>query len=181
MQSQFDSPQWFVLRDLKRANSKSPAYKTLPELGFEVFTPMHWVLLDDAKGGKVRKFQPFISNLLFAKSLKSKLDEVISKTDTLQYRYVKGAPQNTPMVVPMADMDRFKSAVAASETCTYFAPEDITPDMLGKKVMIVGGALDGAVGNLLKKKGARKKRLLLQLRDVLIASVEIESGFIQFI
>lgn len=32
--------QWFVMRDLKRANAKLPAYKQLEEAGFRVFTPM---------------------------------------------------------------------------------------------------------------------------------------------
>ena len=38
------SPQWFVMRDLKRGNAKQPAYKLLSELNIRYFTPMVWKL-----------------------------------------------------------------------------------------------------------------------------------------
>lgn len=31
-----NTPTWFVMRDLKRPNALSPAWKTLPGMGFEV-------------------------------------------------------------------------------------------------------------------------------------------------
>lgn len=173
-----ETPRWFVMRDMKRPNAKKPAYKALPELGFEIFTPMHWVLRDNRKEGKTKEYVPFIHGLLFVKSVRAALDGVVDKTDTLQYRFVKGA-QQTPMVVPTDDMERFINAVTASKECVYYSPEEVTPEMLGKRVMIVGGALDGAVGSLITKRGSKKKRLLLQLKDVLVASVEIESGLIK--
>lgn len=182
MQYPSDSSQWFVLRDLKRANAKTPAYKFLSGIGFEVFTPMHWVMRVSPKGGKTREYIPFIPGLLFAKSVRSELDKVIEKTETLQYRFVKGAPQNTPMIVPMDDMERFMRAVTTSrDTCIYYTPDEVTPEMLGKKVMIVGGALDGTVGHLLKRRGSKKKRLVLQIKDALVASVEFESDYIQLV
>lgn len=181
MQPQSDAPQWFVLRDLKRANAKTPAYKLLPELGFETFTPMQWVMKDNPNGGKTRKYLPFIPSLVFAKSVKTDLDPIIEKTETLQYRFVKGAPQNTPMIVPRDDMERFIKAVTANDSCIYYTPDEITPDMIGKRVRIVGGALDGTEGNLVKKRGSKKKRLILQLRDTLIASIEVEPDYIQFV
>lgn len=181
MDIQLDMPCWFVLRDLKRPNAKSPAYKALPELGFETFTPMHWVLKDNHAGDKSRVYEPFIHGLLFAKSLKPELDEVIDRTETLQYRFVKGR-QRTPMVVPMNEMERFIQAVTAEKSsCIYYSPEEISPEMFGKKVRIVGGALDGAVGDLITKRGSKKKRLMLQLDGLLVASVEINDGLIKFI
>ena len=177
----FDTPCWFVLRDLKRPNAKSPAYKFLPVLGFETFTPMHWVLKNSPVGGKTRVYEPFIHGLLFSKSLKPELDKVIDKTETLQYRFVKGK-QRTPMVVPMDEMERFIKAVTAEQSsCIYYSPEEVNPEMFGKKVRIVGGALDGAMGDLITKRGSKKKRLMLQLDGLLVASVEIKDGLIQFI
>lgn len=176
-----DTPTWYVLRDLKRSNAKNPAYKVLPDLGFETFTPMRWTLKTTRDGAKERRYIPFITSLLFVKSLKPELDNVIDNTDTLQYRYVRGA-QRKPMTVGAEEMERFIRAVTASqENCIYYAPEDITPDMLGKRVVIVGGPLDGTEGNLLTRRGSKKKRLVLQLKDMLVASIEIESGLIQFL
>lgn len=181
MKEQFDAPCWFVLRDLKRSNAKSPAYKMLPELGFETFTPMHWVIKDSLKGVRERKYVPFIPDMLFVKSLKSDLDPIVAKTDTLQYRYIKGA-QATPMTVPVDDMERFIKAVGSDHSsCVYYSPEEVTEEMLGKKVKIVGGALDGMVGDLFTKRGSKTKRLILRLKDMLIASVVIDSGYVQLV
>lgn len=181
MQQKFDSPCWFVMRDLKRSNAKNPAYKMLPGLGFETFTPMQWVLMNKSGGIKERKQVPFIPSLVFVKSLKSELDSVVDRTETLQYRFIKGARQ-TPMVVPDDDMERFIRAVTSEHSsCIYYSPGEITAEMLGRKVMIVGGTLDGTVGHLITKRGSKTKRLVLQLKDMLVASVVIDSGYIQFI
>ncbi len=181
MAEEFDTPCWFVLRDLKRPNAKAPAYKVLPELGFETFTPMHWVLKGKTTGSTTREYVPFIHGLLFVKSLKSELDPIIEKTETLQYTYIKGA-RKTPMVVPTDDMSRFVKAVTAlHSSCIYYSPADITPEMIGKKVKIVGGVMDGAVGHLLKQRGSKNKRLVVQLKGLLTASVEIADGYIQLV
>lgn len=181
MPEENETPSWFVLRDLKRPNAKEPAYKTLPMLGYKVFTPMHWVLRENSMGHQTKEYVPFIHGLIFAKAIRSDLDKIIDKTETLQYRFIKGA-QKTPMIVPMNEMEQFiKSVTADHASCIYYSPEDVTPEMLGKEVMIVGGALDGTVGHLITKRGSKKKRLMLQLKGLLIASVEITDGFIRFV
>lgn len=180
-QSPDEETRWFVMRDLKRANAKMPAYKYLAELGFDVFTPMHWVLRDGVGARKQRLYLPYIPSLLFVHSPKSALDKIVEKTDTLQYRFVKGAPPNTPMTVDPEAMDDFKKGVMHSKRCTYYSPDEITPDMIGKKVMVMGGNLDGTTGNLLKTKGSKKKKLILRIEGLLAAIIEIESDFIQFV
>ena len=45
---------WYVMRDLKRANAKLPAYKQLLNEHFEVFTPMKEVFM--AANGLGKKF-----------------------------------------------------------------------------------------------------------------------------
>ncbi len=169
------------MRDLKRANAKEPAYISLPKLGFETFTPMHWVLNKSASGATKREYKPFIHGLLFVKSLKKDLDPTVAKTPTLQYTFVKGSRQ-TPLVVPTSEMELFINAVSAEHSaCVYYSPEDIKPEMLGKRVKIVGGVMDGAVGNLLKLQGSRRKRLVVNLKDMLVASVEITDGFVELL
>lgn len=178
---QIEVSQWFVLRDLKRPNSKTPAYKVLPELGFEVFTPMHWVLKESRQGGKTRQYRPYIPSLLFAKSLRKDLDRVVEKMETLQYQYIKGAPKDTPMVVPTEDMTRFIRSVSSTQGCTYYAPDEIGPEMIGREVVILGGPLDGSVGKLLKMRGSKKKRLIVDLKGLIVAAVEVEPEYIQFV
>lgn len=178
---QEESPRWFVMRDLKRPNSKTPAYKVLPEMGVEVFTPMHWVLKENRMGKKTRQYLPYIPSLLFARAIRSDLDRIVERTETLQYRYVKGAPQGTPMVVPTSDMSRFIRAVTVSQGCQYFAPDELGPELIGKDVMIKGGPLDGSVGKLLKIRGSKKKRLIVDLKGIIVAAVEVSPEYIQLL
>ena len=46
--------RWYVMRDLKRANAKVPAYKLLEGMKMEVFVPMKWHLVT-RKGIRVLK------------------------------------------------------------------------------------------------------------------------------
>lgn len=141
--------QWFVMRDLKRGNAKQPAYKLLGELKIRFFTPMVWKLRI-RQGKRVRQQVPFI----------------------------KGGNRQ-PMTVRNADMERFIRAVDAMNNPCFYTPEEINPDMLGKKVRIVGGLLDGYEGCLQKMQGSRIKRLFVELPNLLTATVEVQPEFIQ--
>ena len=167
--------EWFVMRDLKRPNAKLPAYKQLGELGFQVFTPMTYKIIDNGRR-RVRVQVPIINDLLFVHSKKTDLDKVVAKTETLQYRFVKGAPYGTPMTVPVNDMERFIIAITYTKTPKFYAPDEITPNMYGARVKLVcDGAVNGIEGKLLKIKGSAKKRFLIELPGLLAASIEIES------
>ena len=52
-----ESPQWFVMRDLKRGNAKQPAYKLLDELKIRFFTPMVWKLTYIIHSGFISGYQ----------------------------------------------------------------------------------------------------------------------------
>ena len=78
-------------------------------------------------------------------------------------------------------MRRFVHAVKSSENPCYYTPEEISADMIGKKVRIVGGPLDGYEGRLQKMQGSRVKRLFVEIPSVLTASVEVQPEFIQFL
>lgn len=45
-----ESEQWFVMRDLKRSNSKSAVYKQLIDKQYKVFTPLKWRLRISKEG-----------------------------------------------------------------------------------------------------------------------------------
>lgn len=152
-----DGTQWYAMRDLKRANAKMPAYKLLRESGFEVFTPMRWRLVTKS-GRREREEVPCIPDLLFVHACADELDPVVEATPTLQYRYERGRGYRTPMTVRRVDMQRFILAVRATEEPRYYSPDEITPDMYGRRVLIVGGPLDGLEGRLLKARGTRRRR-----------------------
>lgn len=169
--------QWFVMRDLKRGNAKQPAYKLLGELKIRFFTPMVWKLRI-RQGKRVRQQVPFMPDLLFVYDSRKVLDPLVEQIATLQYRFVKGG-NHQPMTVRNADMERFIRAVDAMNNPCFYTPEEINPDMLGKKVRIVGGLLDGYEECLQKMQGSRIKRLFVELPNLLTATVEVQPEFIQ--
>ena len=172
-----DRLQWFVMRDLKRRNAKQPAYKLLDGLVAKVFTPMEWKLAV-RNGKRIREKVPFIQDLLFVHDTQQAVDPIVEKYDTVQYRYIRGG-YKIPMTVRESDMQRFIHAVNSTENTRYYKPEEITPDMVGRKVRIVGGPLDGYEGNLQKMQGARTRRLFVELPNLLAAAVEVQPEYIQ--
>lgn len=179
MEQQDEAKQWFVMRDLKRANAKHPAYKMLQSLKFEVFTPMKWYVAT-RKGERVREKIPVIPDLLFVHSSRTALDPIVGKTATLQYRFLRNTWRE-PMIVRDADMERFIHAVNSSESVKYYMPGELTPEMYNKKIRIIGGKLNGYEGTLLTIRGSKTKRLLVELPGVLAAGVEVSPEYIIFI
>lgn len=173
------SKQWFVMRDLKRTNAKQPAYRLLAEQQVEVFTPMKWTLVT-SKGKKVRKEVPFLQDLVFVHDTREKIDPIVAKCPTLQYRFLRKTYRK-PMTVPTSEMERFIHAVSSSESPRYYLPEEITPDMYSRKIRIVGGPLDGYEGCLLTMRGSKVKRLLVELPNLLTAGVEVSPEYIQLV
>jgi len=60
-----------------------------------------------------------------------------------------------------------------------YLPDDLTPSMLGKRIKIIGGPLDGYEGALITTRGSKVKRLLVKLENYLTAGVEVSPEFIQ--
>ena len=174
-----ETVRWYVMRDLKRLNAKEPAYKLLEGKKMEVFVPKVWKLRV-RQGKRVREEVPFMQDLLFVHETHINLDPIVEKTPTLQYRWLRNTWRE-PMTVPDADMERFIRAVSQSESPTYYLPEEITPQMYGRKIRIVGGPLDGYEGSLLTTRGSKVKRLLVELKDFLAVGVEVNPEYIQLV
>ena len=83
-----------------------------------------------------------------------------------------------PMTVRDADMDWFIRAVKSADAPRYYTPDEVSAAMIGKRVRIIGGPLDGYEGNLQKMQGSRAKRLFVELSGILTASVEVQPEYI---
>lgn len=173
------SLQWFAMRDLTRSNAKDPAYKFLAQLQFEVFTPMQRKLVV-RNGKRISLEVPVMHDLLFVHASQSDLEPVVRRRPTLQFRYVRGGFCK-PMTIPDEEMERFILAVRSSKTTRYFRPEELTAAMLGARVRLVGGHLDGREGYLLKVRGSKTRRLLVELPNFLTAAVEVQPDLIELI
>jgi transcription antitermination factor NusG len=174
------SKQWFVMRDLKRPNSLTPAFRQLPDMGVEIFTPMRCCVVM-RKGVKTRENVPYIHDLIFVHSTTEEIDDILTRIPTLQYRFVRGGGYRKPMLVSDRDMNSFIKAVQTVSSPQYFSPEEITPDMIGRQVAIVGGQLDGYEGKLLKCRGSRKRRFLIAIPNIIVAAIEVEPEFIRLL
>lgn len=172
--------KWFVMRDLKRRNSNNLAIHDLGNAGVEVFTPMTQMIMTIG-GRRQKRDVPIIQDLLFVHETKETVDTFVAAYPTLQYRYLRGKTKDNPMTVRDDEMERFIFAVRHTESTRYYKPGEITDAMYGKKVRIVGGALDGYEGRLLSVKGMRKRCLIVELPGFISAAVEIEPEFVQII
>ena len=83
------------------------------------------------------------------------------------------------MTVREEDMQRFIHAVSNTRTPIYYKPGELTPSMYGRKVRIIGGTLDNYEGKLLSVKGMRRRRLIVEIPNLIAAAVEVEPEFIQ--
>lgn len=178
-QSAQESLQWFAMRDLKRRHAKLPAYKLFENLKVSYFTPMvHRLVV--VNGKRVDQEVPFMPDLLFVKDTREHLDLIVESTPKLQYRYKIGV-QHTPIIVPTAEMERFIYAVESSENPKFYSLNEVTPEMINRKIRIIGGKLDGYTGTLVTTRGSKVKRLLVELPSLLAASVEVEAEYIQLV
>lgn len=174
-----DKSCWFVMRDLKRSNARLQAYQLFEERDIEVFTPKKWKL-SVVRGERIRREVPCIPDLLFVRDTRANIDPIVESVPTIQYRWVRNKWRE-PMTVADAEMERFIRAVRSSESPRYYLPEEITPEMLSRRIRIVGGLLDGSEGTLLTTRGSRVKRLLVELPGLLAVGVEVEPDYIQLI
>lgn len=152
----------------------------LAENGFEVFTPMKKCQIVRF-GRKIIEDIPIIQDMLFVHSTRENLDSVVVNTPTLQYRYLKGGGYREPAVVRDADMNKFIDAVNSTVTPKYYTPDEINPAMVGKKIRIVGGPLNGYEARLLNIRGSRKKHIMVELPGIITAGVEVNPEYIQII
>lgn len=141
---------------------------------------MRWEVVYHHGGTHTRRRIPILPDLLFINTTREIFDPHLSRIPSLQYRYVRGS-QATPMVVREADMRLFISAVSSSADPRYYMPEEVSADMCGRRIRIVGGPLDGYEGNLLKVRGSKTKRLLVNLAGLITAAVEVEPEYIQLV
>lgn len=131
-------------------------------------------------GGRIVKEVPVICDLLFVHTDRESLDPIVAKTETLQYRFLRNC-NRAPMTVPDKEMDMFIAAVNSSSAPRYYLPQEITPEMYGRKIRIIGGPLDGYEGNLITARGSKIKRILVELPNLFAVGVEVNPEYIELI
>lgn len=170
---------WLVLRDLKRSNAKNPAYKMLAEKGFEVYTPMKCSLVRKSRHLE-RVERPVLPDMVFVHCAEDDISELIEQTPTLLFCYGRGGYKKV-IKVEHKDMSRFIEAVRLGRQVEYYKIEEITPSMIGKKVLLKDGVFEGVEVRLLKKSDKKRKYIVVELPSVFAAVVEVNPEYIQLI
>jgi len=163
---------WYAMSDITRPNALDPAHKMLERKGFDVFTPMErrtrkW------RGQKLIEEVPVVHDLLFVHSTRALLDPIVEETPTLRYRFVKGGKYREVTIIRDKDMECFITAVNNLPVLRYFSADEIKEEMVGRRVRVHGGPLDGMEVSLRKLRGTKKKHIIVEIPPKIIFS-EVE-------
>lgn len=132
------------------------------------------------KRKKVRALVPVVHNLLFVHARPSDVQRVKSQVTYLQY--ITDTRSGQKIIVPDSQMQRF---IAVSGTyddhLLYFQPDELNLSK-GTKVRITGGEFEGQEGVFLKVKGARDRRVVIEIQGVIaVAMATIHPDLIEVI
>ncbi|WP_273161337.1 UpxY family transcription antiterminator [Bacteroides fluxus] len=143
------------------------------------FVPMQYKICI-RKGKKIRALVPVVHNLIFVHARPSEVQRVKSQVAYLQY--ITDTRSGKKIIIPDVEMQRF-IAVAGSynDHLLYFQPEELNLSK-GTKVRITGGDFEGQEGVFLKVKGARDRRVVVEIQGVIaVAMATIHPDLIEVI
>ncbi len=169
--------QWYVMRYLYNHRGDTP--QRLDQLGIRSYTPMRIEL--KRKGGRLQKSEvPVLRDLLFVRATREELHPLLAANSHFQHRYLRGGAPGSVMIVPDEEMESFIQAVRESKNPIYLSPEEVDLTR-GTRIRLLDGVFRGHEGVLLKVKGARSKRLIVQIREMLAVAIEVSPEIIEVI
>lgn len=173
-------PMWYALSAPYRKELE--AQRLLEKNEVRNYLPMHYRIFTMKSGKKVRKLVPVISNLLFAYTSKTHLQEIKQGVPFLQYRTRPEGGRNVPIIVPDNQMQQFMAVCEThNERLIYLQPDEINLAK-GTRVRVIGGPFDGVEGLFVKVKGARSKRVVVLINGITaVATAEIEPEYIEVV
>ena len=177
METEKESEIWYAMRATYRR--EPDAMRLLEKERLGCFVPMQYKI-SMKKGKKVRALVPVVHNLLFVHARPSELKRVKSQVTYLQY--ITDTRSGQKIIVPDKDMQRF---IAVSGTYNdhllYFQPDELNLSK-GTKVRVTGGEFEGQEGVFLKVKGARDRRVVIEIQGVIaVAMATIPPDLIEVI
>ena len=168
---------WYAMRATYRR--EPDAIRLLEKEKLGCFVPMQYKI-SIKKGKKVRALVPVIHNLVFVHARSSELKRVKSQVTYLQY--ITDTRSGQKIIIPDNDMQRF-IAVAGTydDHLLYFQPDELNLSK-GTKVRIIGGDFEGQEGVFLKVKGARDRRVVVEVQGIIaVAMATIHPDLIEVI
>ena len=123
---------------------------------------------------------PVVRDLIFVLGVRDEVQEAKSKIPYLHYITRPQEGRNTPVEVPLEQMQQFMAVCDTyNENLTYLSPGEINIKK-GTPIKIVGGEFDGIEGTFVKVKNSRKKRVVVMIQGLTAVMIaEIEDGYLQ--
>ena len=175
--SSSEKMQWFAMRATYRRGMQIK--ELLDKKGISNFIPMHYELRLK-NGRKKRELVPVICDLIFVYVVQSELQWIKDRNPYLQYMI--DIRNGQKIIVPDNQMRSF-IAVAGTydEHLIFFSPDEVNLRK-GTKVRIIGGDFKGYEGIFIKVKGARDRRVVINLQGIIaMAMATISPDLIEVI
>ena len=168
---------WYAMRATYRR--EPDAIRLLEKEKLGCFVPMQYKI-SIKKGKKVRALVPVIHNLVFVHARPSELKRVKSQVTYLQY--ITDTRSNQKIIIPDNDMQRFIAVAGTyNDQLMYFQPNELNLSK-GTKVRVTGGDFEGQEGVFLKVKGARDRRVVIEVQGIIaVAMATIHPDLIEVI
>lgn len=181
VKNQIDELHWFVLKTIFSREMR--VKHLLDERAIESFIPMQYKI--KTKFGKKEKvLVPVIKDLIFVHAEKKRVEEFkkelfLREGFEAYFLTRKEGYKRIIEIIPDKQMEDFINVAShLNDDITYFNSEDIELKK-GTKVRVIGGIFDGIEGTLLKVKGKRSKRIVIEIPGVAIAASYIEPDLIE--
>ena len=160
---------WFAMRATYGRNME--VKKKLDEAGFESFVPMRYVVSLDRRGRKTKKFVPVVRDLVFIRTDQATMYGLKQQFESLRNIYIPSEDGSKRVVIVTDDqMESFmKVTKTLSDGLLFFTPDEVNLSK-GVKVRIHGGQFNGLEGTFVKVKGARDKRVVVEVSGVIVVA-----------
>jgi len=166
MEMEKETEIWYAMRATYRRELE--AVKLMEKEKMGCFVPMQYKV-SVKRGKKVRELVPAIHSLVFVHARPSEVKRVKSQASWLQY--ITDSRSGQKIIVPDSQMQRF---IAVSGTYNdhllYFRPDELNLKK-GTRVRVTGGEFEGQEGVYLKVKGARDRRVVVEIQGVVAVAM----------
>jgi len=174
MEADKETEIWYAMRATYRR--EPDAMRLLEKEKMGCFVPMQYKI-SIKKGKKVRALVPVVHNLLFVHARPSEVKRIKSQVSYLQY--ITDTRSGQKIIISDSEMQRF---IAVAGTYNDHLMYDELNLSKGTKVRITGGDFEGQEGLFLKVKGARDRRVVIEIQGVIaVALATIHPDLIEVI
>ena len=174
MEADKEAEIWYAMRATYRR--ELDAMRLLEKEKMGCFIPMQYKI-SIKRGKKVRALVPVVHNLLFVHACPSDLKRIKSQVSYLQY--ITDTRSGQKIIISDSEMQRFIAVAGTyNDHLMYFQPDELNLS----KVRITGGDFEGQEGIFLKVKGARDRRVVIEIQGVIaVALATIHPNLIEVI